>query len=285
MPKQTKPPGESWWTRRWLANLESFGWEYQSRLARGRSYARGGHVLQAEVRAGGVTAQVWGSAPRPYHVQIRLQPLSGAAWDSTIAALAERAAYVAKLLAGEMPQDIEQIFAAAGAHLFPESPGVIESSCTCPDWANPCKHVAAVHYVLASNLDAQPFLLFQLRGRTAEQITAALRGRWADEASSAGESAAQEPGQESAPEVAPEALTAPLRSERFFQAGPELDALSLAIRPPQVEAALLKRLGRPPFAGKNEDPLPALTQVYAAVTKRALQALGRSGEQRRKGGG
>lgn len=281
MPKQTKQPGESWWAQRWLGNLESFGWEYHSRLTRGRSYARGGHVLQAEVRAGAVTAQVWGSAPRPYRVQIRLQPLSNDVWDRAVAALAEQAAYVAKLLAGEMPQEIEQIFAAAGAHLFPQTPGEIESSCTCPDWASPCKHVAAVHYVLASNLDAQPFLLFQLRGRTAEQITAALRGRWADEVGSAGESTEQEP----AAEATPEALTAPLRPERFFQAGPELDALSLAISPPQVEAALLKRLGKPPFAGKDEDPLPALTQVYLAVTKRALQALGRSGEQRRKSEG
>jgi uncharacterized Zn finger protein len=280
MPKQTKQSGESWWAQRWLANLESFGWEYQSRLTRGRSYARGGHVLQAEVRAGVVTAQVWGSAPRPYRVQIRLQPLPDNVWDRAVVVLAEQAVYVAKLLAGEMPQEIEQIFAAAGAHLFPQTPGEIESSCTCPDWANPCKHVAAVHYVLASNLDAQPFLLFQLRGRTAEQITAALRGHWADEVGGAGESAAQEP----AAEAASDALTAPLRSERFFQAGPELDALSLAISPPQVEAALLKRLGKPPFAGKDEDPLPALTQVFAAVTKRALQALGRSGEQRRKSG-
>jgi uncharacterized Zn finger protein len=277
MPKQTKQPGGSWWAQRWLGNLESFGWEYQSRLARGRSYARGGHVLQAEVRAGAVTAQVWGSVPRPYRVQIRLQPLPDDVWDRAIAALAEQAAYVAKLLAGEMPQEIEQIFAAAGAHLFPQTPGAIESSCTCLDWANPCKHVAAVHYVLASNLDAQPFLLFQLRGRTAEQITAALRARWADEAGGADESAAQA--------LAAEALTAPLQSERFFQAGPELDALNLTISPPQVEAALLKRLGKPPFTGKDEDPLPALTQVYVAVTKRALQALGRSGEQRRKGEG
>jgi uncharacterized Zn finger protein len=279
--KQTKQPGESWWAQRWLGNLERFGWEYQSRLARGRSYARSGHVMQAEVRAGVVTAQVWGSAPRPYRVQLRLKPLSDEVWEHAIAALAEQAVYVAKLLAGEMPQEIEAIFAAAGAPLFPQSPGEIEASCTCPDWANPCKHVAAVHYVLASNLDAQPFLLFQLRGRTAEQITEALRGRWADDAGTDGAAVAEEP----APGAAPEALTAPLRAARFFQAGPELDALSIAISAPQVEAALLKRLGKPPFAGKDEDPLPALTQVYAAVTKRALQALGRSGERKRKSEG
>jgi uncharacterized Zn finger protein len=278
MPKRRDEPGQSWGARRWLENLESFGPDYQGRLSRGRSYARGGHVLQAEVTAGTVTAQVWGSAPRPYRVRIRLTPLRDEVWEQAVAALAGQAAYVAKLLAGEMPQEIEAVFARAGAHLFPRRPSEIESSCTCPDWANPCKHVAAVHYVLAANLDAQPFLLFQLRGRTAEQVTAALRERWAADlgGEDEGQAAELEPGTVS------EGQLAPLRAARFFQAGPELDALSITVSPPQVEAALLKRLGKPPFAGSDEDPTPALTQVYTEVTKRALQALGRSGEKRRK---
>ena len=279
MANKRKELGETWWAQRWLRALESFGWEYQSRLARGLTYARGGRVWQAEVRPGAVVANVQGSRLRPYQVRIQLVPFTDEVWERIIARLASEASYVAKLLAGEMPHDVEDLFSAAGAHLFPQQSSEIHSSCTCPDWAIPCKHVAAVHYVLADNLDAQPFLLFTLRGRTAEQVMEALRARWAGESDADDAQGAPDRAED---EPASDALLKPLDCNGFFRAGPELDAFSITISPPQVEAALLKRLGRPPFAGADEDPLPALTQVYAAVTQRALQALGRSAEKRRR---
>jgi uncharacterized Zn finger protein len=278
MANKRKELGETWWAQRWLSALERFGWEYQSRLARGRTYARGGRVWQAEVRPGEVVAAVQGSRPRPYQVRIQLASFSDEVWERVIARLADEATYVAKLLAAEMPHDIEELFSAAGADLFPRKASELQSSCTCPDWASPCKHVAALHYVLAENLDAQPFLLFTLRGRTTEQVMEALRARWAGESDA---DDAQGATNQAEVESASDALLKPLHTEGFFRAGPELDTFSITISPPQVEAALLKRLGRPPFAGADEDPLPALTQVYAAVTQRALQALGRSAEKRR----
>ena len=92
-----------------------------------------------------------------------------------IDALSGQALFAAQLLAGEMPQEIDAVFAAAGSSLFPSTEGELETECSCPDWANPCKHVAATHYILAEQLDEDPFLLFRLRGRTQEQVMAALR--------------------------------------------------------------------------------------------------------------
>lgn len=273
MPRQSRSAGESWWAQRWLGVLIGFGGDYAGRIARGRSYALNGRVWHAEVRPGIVTARVQGSFVAPYDVEIRIAPLASAAWDRAIAALAGQAAYAAKLLAGEMPTDIETVFAQAGAHLFPQSPDEVEGTCTCLDWVRPCKHVAAVHYLLASNLDMQPALLFTLRGRPLEQVVAALRARWSAEmAGSASED-------ETAPEAEPPHETnRAMRPDGFYRAGAELDDFRVTIAPPLVEGALLKRLGKPPFAGEHEDPLPALLRAYAAITARALRAQTRGGE-------
>src|SRR4029079_14567036 len=96
-------------------------------------------------------------------------------WQRAIAALAERAQFSAELLGGEMPKAIDEAFRAAGTRLFPETRAELETECNCPDWGNPCKHVAATHYVLGEALDRDPFLLFELRGRSKELVLDALR--------------------------------------------------------------------------------------------------------------
>src|SRR5919199_4803283 len=167
--------GATWWAGRWLAALERL--VDAGRLSRGRSYARGGQVSKLDVDSGGVRAEVWGHSPRPYKATIRFQALSDAQWERVVDALAAKALYAARLLAGEMPEQIEEVFQAAGVSLFPDKAGDLVPDCTCPDWANPCKHVAAVFYLLGERFDADPFLTFELRGRTQEQIAAALRAR------------------------------------------------------------------------------------------------------------
>lgn len=97
----------------------------------------------------------------------------------------KEAIYAAKLLTGEMPADIEDVFAAAGVSLFPDNSKDLETSCSCPDWANPCKHVAAVYYLLGERFDADPFLIFAVRGRSKEQIIDVLRARRSSGAASA----------------------------------------------------------------------------------------------------
>ncbi|MEN9938445.1 MAG: hypothetical protein RLZZ387_5024 [Chloroflexota bacterium] len=246
--------GESWWAKRWIGALERLG--YGSRLTRGRSYARQGQVLSIEVAPGQVRAKVQGSRPRPYDVTIALRPLNDVQWERVADALAEQAIFAAKLLAGEMPQDIEQAFGAAGAPLFPQAARDITASCSCPDAANPCKHIAAVHYLLGERFDEDPFLIFALRGRTQEQVVEALRARRAGPTDPG-------PAQEHPTPPQEEPLDALLGA--FYQAGPGLDAIEVRIAAPEIETPLLRRLGPAP-AGADD----ALREVYRRATQRAL---------------
>ncbi len=173
--------GERWWSRRFIDVLESFG--MTGRLARGRNYARRGQVIAFEISCGYVTAQVQGSRPKPYRVRIQVTPLTTAQWRKVEQALAAQALFRARLLAGEMPAEIEEVFAGCGTPLFPRSARDLDMSCSCPDWEVPCKHLAAVCYVLAEAFDLDPFGILAWRGRDREDLLAALRltGREPDE--------------------------------------------------------------------------------------------------------
>jgi uncharacterized Zn finger protein len=165
--------GEQWWSRRFIDVLESLG--MQGRLARGRNYARAGQVLSLEIGIGHVTAQVQGSRVKPYKVILTVDPLTKQQWRAVEQALAARAVFRARLLAGEMPAEIEEIFAACGTPLFPGSARELSMTCSCPDWEVPCKHVAAVCYVLAETFDDDPFGMLAWRGKGREALLAALR--------------------------------------------------------------------------------------------------------------
>lgn len=167
--------GESWWSKRFLAVLESFA--LGSRLTRGRNYARKGQVLSLDVTAGKVTSTVQGSRPRPYEVHIGLPVLTKAAWSTVEATLADQALFSARLLAGEMPQQIERVFDEAGASLFPTGVHQLTMRCSCPDSQVPCKHLAATFYLLAESFDADPFQILHWRGRDRQTLLAHLRTR------------------------------------------------------------------------------------------------------------
>lgn len=165
--------GRTWWSKRFLAVLESFA--LGTRLTRGRSYARAGQVLSLTVAPGRVTSVVQGSRRRPYQVVVELAPLPASVWARVEASLAEQAIYSARLLAGEMPPDIEEVFTTAGASLFPRRLADLSLSCSCPDVAVPCKHLAATFYLLAEAFDADPFQILHWRGRDRETLLARLR--------------------------------------------------------------------------------------------------------------
>ena len=147
------------------------------RLARGRSYARAGQVLDFRLSQGKVTAQVQGSRVRPYDVRIGVLPLTTPQWRRVQDRLASQALFRAKLLAGEMPHEIEAVFADCGTPLFPRSAADLEMHCSCPDWEVPCKHLAAVCYVLAEAFDDDPFALLAWRGKERDELLTALRGK------------------------------------------------------------------------------------------------------------
>jgi uncharacterized Zn finger protein len=159
---------QTWWSERFIAVLEGIG--MGNRMERGRSYARKGQVLSVAVDAGTVTAQVQGSRARPYRVRIGLQAFGKAQWANLERELAGNAWYLAKLLAGEMPDDIEDVFAGIGLSLFPASAGELSLDCTCPDWEVPCKHLAATFYLLAESFDDDPFRILAWRGRQREDL-------------------------------------------------------------------------------------------------------------------
>jgi len=245
----------SWWAQRWIKVLERFGWS--ARLNRGRAYARHGNVLDIDVQPGLVRAKVQGSRKQPYRVEIGMKPLSRADWDRVFAQLRKKAIYAARLLSGEMPRDIEEIFKAADVPLFPRSGEDLVMSCTCPDWASPCKHVAAAYYVLGSEFDRDPFLLFELRGKSKEQVMAALRGQRPERAPMA-----------RAPRVSSEPLEEHIAD--FWRAGDDLDNITTRIVPPPVPQAILKRLGPVPLRDLPEEWYGDLGRMYEVVGKDAL---------------
>jgi uncharacterized Zn finger protein len=165
--------GSTWWSQRFVAVLESFA--MGGRLDRGRAYARKGQVISLEVTAGAVRARVQGSRAKPYQVAIELTPFPGPVWAKAEIALSEQALASAKLLAGKVPPELEEIFAEAGAPLFPGAAGELKQSCSCPDWGVPCKHLAATFYLLAESFDEDPFLILHWRGREREPLLARLR--------------------------------------------------------------------------------------------------------------
>ena len=248
--------GEHWWSQRWVDVVESFG--DRARMGRGRTYARKGQVMEIDLQPGLITARVQGSRRRPYRVRIEIAPLSAAQWEKALEALAAQAFYSARLLGGQMPPEIEDVFEAAGASLLPTGHDV-EMSCSCPDWANPCKHIAAVFYLMAEAFDDDPFQTFTLRGRTREQVMEDLRERRV---------AATAADEHLAPEETPEPLEDALSD--FWTPRENLGAFHVVIEPPQVETALLKRLGPPPFSERPRACHAALTLAYGSVTDKAL---------------
>lgn len=163
---------QTWWSERFIGVLESIG--VGGRLDRGRNYARAGQVVELSVAPGAVTATVQGSRAKPYRVRIGLTAFDKTEWTQVSQALADNAWYTAKLLAGEMPEDIEDVFASVGLSLFPATARDLSMDCSCPDWGVPCKHLAAVFYLLAESFDTDPFAILGWRGRDREDLLATL---------------------------------------------------------------------------------------------------------------
>lgn len=193
--------GESWWARRFLDVLESFA--LGTRLTRGRSYARAGQVLSLDVAPGAVTATVQGSRARPYRVSIGIAVFSGPLWDRVEDTLAAQALFSARLLAGDLPTELEEVFATLGAPLFPGAVRELDQHCDCPDFAVPCKHLAATFYLLAEAFDADPFRLLHWRGRSRAELLHGLRTRRVGSPGAAAAPGAGQPGGGEAPGTPP----------------------------------------------------------------------------------
>jgi len=256
--------GKSWWARRWIETLESFN--IGARLQRGRSYARRGQVLSIEIRKGAVSAKVQGSRPKPYQVEIKVETLGKAHWTRLAETLGKQALFAAQLLAGKMPEDIEKAFQAAGLSLFPSKSKDLQTECSCPDWSNPCKHIAAVYYLLGEQFDRDPFLIFRLRGVEREELIRLVGGA----AAAKGEGTSKKVTQAQT-ESEGELPSVPLPHEpgAFWGKDDVQWAFLGEVRIPPVAAALAKRLGNFPFWRGEEGFADALEDIY-----REASALG-----------
>ncbi|SRR6266487_1921228 len=266
--------GATWWSKRWVRALESLG--MGTRLTRGRSYARQGQVLAIDIEAGAVKAKVQGSMPKPYKITIRLRPLSDQDWEQVTDVMASQAIFAARLLAGEMPGSIEEAFGAVNLALFPSTQDDLETDCSCPDWANPCKHIAAVYYILAERFDEDPFLIFRLRGRTKEQIITALRAKRVETLPAEDAAATPGAGAGDAEEIVPRLEEAP---GSFWLAGEALDNFAVNPHDPSVNKAVLKRLGDAPFSIAGQNLTALLARAYDEVETVALRKAGEDDEK------
>lgn len=171
-----RPFGATWWGREWVEALERRASLDPNRLPRGRTYARGGAVGELDLSPGLVTAPVQGSRKAPYLARIRVRSFSEEEWAAVMDSLAGQIGHAAALLDGELVPEVAGDVRRVGLDLLP-GPGELQPRCSCPDWADPCKHAAAVCYLVADELDRDPFLLFLLRGKTREELLAGIRQR------------------------------------------------------------------------------------------------------------
>ncbi len=245
--------GTGAWARRWLGTLEGFG--LGSRLSRGRTYARSGQVTAIDVELGEVRASVQGSRPTPYQVRVSMRPFPDAIWDRILESVRAVPALGGRLLNGELPPELEQITAETHHSLFPKEYGDLETECTCPDWEVPCKHLAALFYLIGEELDRDPRLILKLRGLEPERLRLALVGV-SDET----------PAQ-------PEPTPLPSDDQAFWEGG-ELDpAMAGSVDPAADVTAVLKRLGPFPFWSGTQPITESLEPVYRAAGAFGLELL------------
>jgi uncharacterized Zn finger protein len=272
----------TWWGQRFIEALERF--TDPGRLGRGRSYASGGKIIEHKLANGTVSARVRGSInpyfgvyKEPiYKTSITIKAISAADWKKVIRQIAGRADLVTKLLMNEMPDTIEEAFAELGLHLLPHNQKDFVTSCSCPDYANPCKHIAGVYYLLASALDRDPFVMFELRGLSREDLQAELAqsplGQILASALAANDIAV-EPVESTSYYTRPvkEATSATVGYKEFWTGSKRLPALPPAVSP-GVPALLIKKEGDyPAFWHKDASFIKVMEEIYERVRTKNRQ--------------
>ncbi|MEH2110687.1 SWIM zinc finger family protein [Nostoc sp.] len=271
MTNDTLQASREWWSQQWLDLLDSY--RFKKRLERARNYARQGNVLSIEFKGAKVLARVQGSEVEPYKVSLSLEPFTDEQWGYVIETMSQRAIFAAKLLAGEMPQNIEEVFTANGLSIFPFTLADVQSKCSCPDKANPCKHIGAIYYQLGDRFSEDPFVLFQLRGRTKEQIISDLRQL---------RSAKIQPNTTEAPDIQQSIPNNKysVKIDSFWQYNEPLES-SLVVIAPSSNEMVLDVLGAIPLAKEEENTvnstssdvvMKSLNTVYRDVSQKAFLA-------------
>ncbi len=249
---RAKTLGITWWGQRWIEALERSSRDVVARLGKGRAYARDGHVHGLKIAPGKVTAIVTDDELDSYGVSLNLEVFDARAWNQILQAMSQQALFAAQLLNGEMPRDVDRLFRSCGKSLFPATSHDIDADCSCDDWSSPCKHVAATHYVLGEALDRDPFLLFELRGRSKEQVLAGLNKLRAHRGGT--EIGATDAAPEKTSVAAHAVPLGDLAVQNFESGAAPVPALSFNFDQMPVTGALLRSLGTPASWSVQETP-------------------------------
>ncbi len=251
------------WSEAWLDALLAFS--HPGRMRRGKRFARAGLIKNLDVRPGEIDAQVK-DGRKVFDVEIHFPPLDDDSWNKIIDKLASQAIYSARLLSGEIPPEVMQVFADVDAPLFP-SAEKLEAQCTCPDWEVPCKHIAGVYYYLAERFEKDPFLLFYFRGRSKDELMDALRSH---------RTVAR-------PEIEHSVVSLfkdpPLTQQldHFWEIGHELNNITFNIAKPPLPLPHFKRLGKPSFT--DIDIYSLLKPIYDTITEKTISWAYESSEK------
>lgn len=258
---------KAWWAQRWLSVLEGF--DLGARLQRAKTYARKGQVLSIDIQKGEVSAQVQGSRRQPYTASIKVTPLTAEQWEELGRLFASQAIYSAKLLSRQMPVQIENAFREAGLTLFPQRESDLKTYCSCPDWSNPCKHIAAVYLLLGEEFDRDPFLIFLLRGMDESELLQLLDKEIA--ASDSGSETAgdlgkdaQDGGQLASGTDVASGFDRPLSTNHadFWIGKPLISNPAGSLDEPEQVATLARRLGAFPFWRGDAEFWPTIEAIY-----------------------
>jgi uncharacterized Zn finger protein len=271
----------TWWGQRFIAALERF--TDPARLGRGRSYASGGRILDYKLANGTVRAKVRGSInpyfgvyKEPiYKTTITIKAITAADWTKVIRKIASRADLVTKLLMNEMPDTIEDAFSALGLHLLPFSQSDFKTTCSCPDYANPCKHIAGVYYLLASDLDQDPFVMFELRGLSRDDLHTELAcsplGQILASALTS-EGVPVEPVESYHTRPTKEPVAAITSHKEFWTGAKRLPTPLATASQASVPALLIKKQGDyPPFWHKDASFIGVMEELYERVRVKSRQ--------------
>lgn len=257
---------QSWAAHRWLRLIEVAA--SGAAVAEGLEYARLGQTRSMEVEPGSVFGFVQGRADRAYRTRLTLERFVEEQWLAIVNAMADQAVYAAKLLAGELPTNIEDLCAPAGVRLFPVEPGDVKTECTCKEPQPWCKHAVCLAYLLAERLRTEHFAIFLLRGMPADELLDRLRQRRSLSGTS-GAAPVYVPRIEGVTDFEAPALDADPRG--FWSAGPELRQVHAPLEPPKVSHPLLRRLGPSPFPESRFPLVGLLATCYELIGRDALE--------------
>jgi uncharacterized Zn finger protein len=265
------PPALSWWSQRWLDAVLLSAREHEMR--EGFEYARSGQTRGLTIEPGRASASIQGRAVRPYKAVVQVQSFTDEQWEGVIGLLAESALISGRLLAGELPEGIEEPFDRLGLCLFPKQTGDAVAACTAPNERPWCKHACCLALLLAEALEKDPLQVFALRGLPPGELVERLRDRRA-----AGPGGGVQGGTSPVAviDLADRRLESspPLEDslDDYWDLGPGLGDLETPIRPPEVSHPLLRRLGPSPFPESRFPLLGLLATCYDTISKEAIAA-------------